>query len=425
MHGGRELVAVARLGQDLQVAAPGGVLGEAQHVLGDAQAVSRQRPGIEQDADGLPSVCGVRTRPDARRRALRAVLDRGPGRHGTHDDRPRRALDRRPDVEVVGFAARHGEPAPPAWRPPVPVRHLPLPRPLLHEAWHALRRPQVERATGPVDLCHAVGGAIPASRAPLVVTVHDLAWRHFPDLFSRQGRRFFARSLTLVREHARQVQVPSQATFDDCVDAGIDASRLRLVPWGCTVTDPSPDDVSAVRARFVLPERYVVCVGTLEPRKNLRGLLDAWRRLARPDVGLVVVGPIGWGDAPDVSTPPPNVTMTGFVDLHTRDALYRGAVASCYPSLFEGFGLPVLESMALGCPVVTSTGTSTEELVAGGAGLAVDPRDPDAIAAGLASVLDDPSLHDRLVAAGTARAAAHTWERAAELAVAGYREVLA
>jgi glycosyltransferase involved in cell wall biosynthesis len=334
------------------------------------------------------------------------------------------ALTTRDDVDVVGFAARHDRPPPPAWRPPVVVNHLRLPRPVLHETWHALRRPHVEQATGPVDLCHAVGGAIPASRSPLVVTVHDLASRHFPEMFSRQGRRFFARSLHLVREHAAQVQVPSRATLEDCVSAGIDRDRLRLVPWGCTVTDPTDDDVADVRRRFDLPERYIVCVGTLEPRKNLRGLLEAWCRLDRADTGLVLVGPEGWGDAADLSTSVPNVTMTGFVDVRTRDALYRGATASCYPSLFEGFGLPVLESMALGCPVVTSSGTATEELVADGAGIAADPRDPDALAAALATVLDDDARRGRLSAAGLVRAAEHRWERAAELAVAGYREVL-
>lgn len=334
------------------------------------------------------------------------------------------AVDGRGDVEVVGFAARHDGPPPAGWTPPVDVRHLRLSRPVLHETWHALHRPVVEQATGPIDLCHAVGGAIPASRAPLVVTIHDLAHRHFPELFSRHGRRFFRRSLRLVRDHAVQVQVPSQATFEDCVSVGIGRERLRLVPWGCTVTDPTPEEVIEVRRRFALPQDYVVCVGTLEPRKNGRGLLEAWRRLGRDDVGLVFVGPAGWGDSEDLSTSAPNVTMTGFVDVETRDALYRGAVASCYPSLFEGFGLPVLESMALGCPVVTSSGTATAELVAGGAGIAVDPHDPDAIAAGLASVLDDPELRQRLVAAGSERAAEHTWDRAAELAVAGYREVL-
>lgn len=335
------------------------------------------------------------------------------------------ALDARADVDVVGVAARHASPPPPAWRPTVPVHHLPLPRPLLHETWHALRRPRIERATGSVDVCHAVGGAIPATAAPLVVTVHDLAFVHHPELFSRQGRRFFHRALTLTRELAAQVQVPSQATLEDCVAAGVERDRLRLVPWGCTVTDPSPQDVAEATARFGLPERYVVCVGTLEPRKNLRRLLHAWERLGRDDVGLVLIGPSGWGEATDLSTSGRNVTMTGFVDVRTRDALYRGAVASCYPSLFEGFGLPVLESMALGCPVVTSAGTSTAELAAGGAALAVDPEDVDAIAGALAEVLDDPDLRARLVAAGTARADEHTWERSADLAVTGYREVLA
>lgn len=334
-----------------------------------------------------------------------------------------RALDERDDVEVVGVAARHRHPAPEAWRPPVPVRHLPLPRRLLHETWHALRWPDVEHATGRVDVCHAVGGAIPGSRAPLVVTVHDLAFLHLPHLFTAQGRRFLRRALDLVRVHAAQVQVPSLATLEDCADHGIDRDRLRLVPWGCTVGSPTPEDVAAARARFGLPERYVVCVGTLEPRKNLAGLLDAWRRLDRSDVELVLVGPAGWGEVPEGSTFPPNVTMTGFVDTEIRDALYAGASASCYPSLFEGFGLPVLESMALGCPVVTSSGTATEELVADGAGIAVDPRDPDAIAGALASLLDDDAMRSALADAGRARAATYRWERAAELALAGYREV--
>jgi len=334
------------------------------------------------------------------------------------------ALDARPDVDVVGVAARHREPPPPAWRPTVPVHHLPLPRRLLQETWHALRRPRIERSTGPVDLCHAVGGAIPATAAPLVVTVHDLAFVHYPELFSRQGRRFFHRALDLTRAHAAQVQVPSQATLEDCVAAGIGRDRLRLVPWGCTVTDPSDDDVADATARFRLPDRYVVCVGTLEPRKNLRRLLQAWDRLARDDVELVLIGPGGWGDERDLSTSARNVTMTGFVDLRTRDALYRGAVASCYPSLFEGFGLPVLESMALGCPVVTSAGTSTAELAVGGAALTVDPLDVDAIAGALADVLDDADLRARLIDAGSARAGERTWARAAELAVAGYQEVL-
>jgi glycosyltransferase involved in cell wall biosynthesis len=335
-----------------------------------------------------------------------------------------RALDERDDVDVVGVAARHRHPPPPTWEPSVPVRHLPVPRRLIHETWHGIRWPDVEHATGRVDLCHSVGGAVPGTRAPLVVTVHDLAFVHFPEMFSGQGRRFLHRALDLTRAYAAQVQVPSLATLEDCAAHGIDRARLRHVPWGATVGDPSPADVSAARERFSLPERYVVFVGTQEPRKNLPGLLEAWRRLDRADIGLVLVGPSGWGDVPGDSTFPANVSMTGFVDAATRDALYRGAAASCYPSLFEGFGLPVLESMALGCPVVTSAGTATAELVEGGASVAVDPRDPEAIAGALASLLDDDVHRSEVAAAGVARAGEYTWARAGDLAVAGYREVL-
>jgi len=334
------------------------------------------------------------------------------------------ALDRRDDVSVVGFAARHRHDPPAAWAPTVPVHRLPLPRRLLQEAWHAIRWPHVEHATGPVDVCHAVGGAVPRTDGALVVTIHDLAFLHHPEMFSAAGRRFFRQLLDVTAVHATQVQVPSLATLEDCAAHGIDRARLRHVPWGVTVGEPDDVAVAEARRRFDLPARYVVCVGTIEPRKNLGGLLEAWRRLDRRDVGLVLVGPRGWGELPEGSTSAPNVSMTGFVDAGTRDALYRGAVASCYPSLFEGFGLPVLESMALGCPVVTSAGTATEELVAGGAGVAVDPRDPDAIAGALTGLLDDEQHRRRLSEAGTARAATYTWARTAELAVSGYLEVL-
>lgn len=335
-----------------------------------------------------------------------------------------RALDARPDVEVIGVAARHRRPPAEPFVPTVPVRHLPLPRLALYEAWHGIRYPHVEAATGPVDILHVLGGAVAASEAPMVVTVHDLAFLHHPSMFTRHGLRFFHRALDLTRRYARRVLVPSEATLEDCVQAGIPRDRLRHVPWGCTVSAVTDADVAAVRRRFGLARDYIVMVGTLEPRKNLAGMLAAWRELARDDLDLVVVGPTGWGKVTDSSGVPPNVSMTGFVDVVVRDALYAGAVASCYPSLFEGFGLPVLESMALGCPVVTSVGTSTEELVAGGAGVAVDPTDPVAIAAGIASLVDDVPFRERTARAGRDRAAGYTWEQAARRTVEAYQEVV-
>jgi glycosyltransferase involved in cell wall biosynthesis len=329
-------------------------------------------------------------------------------------------------VEQVGVAARHNRPPPDAWRPALPVHHLPLPRLALYWSWHLARRPAVERATGPVDVIHATGYAIPPRTVPLVATLHDLAWRRDKRMFTRNGVRFFDAALHAVVEDADLVLCPSQATMADCEEAGIEAGRLRHVPWGMTVVDPTDDEVAAARRRYGLAGRYVLSVGTLEPRKNLPRLLEAFARLPHDDVTLVVVGPDGWGEA--LAAPAEalrdRLRLTGFVPRSQLAPLYRGASVVCYPSLWEGYGLPVAEAMGAGAPVVTSAGTATEELVAGGAGLAVDPRDPDAIAEAIASVLDDDDLADSLRAAGRARAAETTWAATAERTIAAYEEVL-
>jgi glycosyltransferase involved in cell wall biosynthesis len=330
------------------------------------------------------------------------------------------------EVDLVGVAARHRRPAPEAWRPSIPVRHLALPRQALYRTWHRLRRPPVQRATGPVDVVHATGYAVPPRSAPLVVTLHDLAWRHDPTMFTRHGVRFFEAGLRCVLDDADLVLAPSQATLEDCVTAGIVRQRVRHVPWGMTVTEVTAAQVEAARARFGVSGRYVLTVGTLEPRKNQRRLIEAFSRLPQHDVTLVVVGPEGWGDAPSpqVTSLGGRLRFTGFVPRDQLGGLYGGASVFCYPSLWEGYGLPVAEAMGAGAPVVTSRGTATEELVAGGAGLAVDPLDVDAIAGAMASVLDDDGLAARLRAAGRARAASTTWAHTAAATIAAYREVL-
>ena len=330
------------------------------------------------------------------------------------------------EVDLVGVAARHREPPPEAWRPSVPVRQLPLPRQALYRTWHRLRRPAVERATGPVDVVHATGYAIPPRTAPLVATLHDLAWRRDPSMFTANGVRFFEAGLRCVLDDADLVLAPSQATLEDCVAAGIARERVRHVPWGMTTTPVTSAQVDAARARYGLAGRYVLTVGTLEPRKNQHRLIEAFARLPQSDVSLVVVGPEGWGDAPtpEVTALGDRLRFTGFVPRDELGGLYGGASVFCYPSLWEGYGLPVAEAMGAGAPVVTSRGTATEELVTGGAGLAVDPRDVDAIAGALASVLDDDDLAERLRAAGRERAAASTWAHTAEATIAAYREVL-
>lgn len=330
------------------------------------------------------------------------------------------------DVEQIGVAARHDGPAPVAWRPAIPVRHLALPRLVLYRTWHRLRWPAVERATGAVEVVHATGYAIPPRTVPLVATMHDVAWRRDPSMFTRNGVRFFEAGLRCVVDDADLVLCPSQATLDDCAEAGIGRDRLRHVPWGMTVAEVSDGEVAAVRERYGLTGRYVLSVGTLEPRKNLGRLVEAFSRLPHDDVTLVVVGPDGWGDAFDgaVDRLGDRLRLTGFVPRTELAPLYGGASVVCYPSLWEGYGLPVAEAMGAGAPVVTSAGTATEELVAGGAGLAVDPTDVDAIAGAVASVLDDEGLAARLRTAGRARAAETTWAGTAAATIAAYEEVL-
>jgi glycosyltransferase involved in cell wall biosynthesis len=319
------------------------------------------------------------------------------------------------DVHQVGVSARHREPAPEAWRPAIPVRQLPLPRLFLYDAWQRLRRPRVELATGAVDVVHATAHVASASRAPWVATVHDLHFLHEPDHFTPRGVSVFRRFLDLVRGEAAMVVCPSAATRDDCLAAGIEEARLRVTPWGTAAARTTAEDHQRVRDAYDLRRPFVLFAGTVEPRKNLPRLVEAFARLGPVDADLVLVGPDGWADLPTSTA-----RRLGFVPTADLQALYGAATAVCYPSLREGFGLPVLEAMAQGAAVVTSSTTATAE-VAGDAGLLVDPLDVDAIAGALQRLLDDPDLRARLGAAALVRAAEHTWARTADAMVDAYR----
>jgi glycosyltransferase involved in cell wall biosynthesis len=333
-----------------------------------------------------------------------------------------RALARRPGLELVGVAARHRKPPPEPWRLTVPVRHLNLPRLALYESWHRLRRPRVQRATGAVNVIHATTMAIPPRSAPLLVTIHDLAWRHFPEMFTKRGVSFFRRGLALAVKEADLVLCSSKATLRDCLEAGFDETKLRVVPLGVEMAPADKAVVQRVRVAYELDRPYVLWTGTIEPRKNLAGLLDAFGRLD-VDLDLVLVGPRGWNQDLDgiAHGVRDRVRMLGFVPPEDLGPLYAGAEVFCFPSLLEGFGLPVLEAMSQGTTVVTSRGTSTEEL-AEGAGVLIDPFDASSIAHGLEEALD-PSLRARLEPLGRARAASFTWERSAELVASAYEEV--
>lgn len=315
-------------------------------------------------------------------------------------------------TQVTGLAARHPAPPAPDLTPPVPVVHSRLPRYLLYRSWAHLARPRAEAAVPDCEVVHATTWAIPPTRRRLVVTVHDLAFLREPEHFTPRGVRFFTRALGRVIAEADAVVVPSVTTAQDCLSVGIEAERVHVVPHGAPAWSVTAEDVAAARARHGLPERFVLWVGTREPRKNLTGLLEAFALLEYPGLHLVLVGPTGWGEAERAGTGPwrQRVHHLGRLPAQELPAVYAAATAFAFPSLWEGFGLPVLEAMTVGTPVVTSVGSSMAE-ICGDAGVLINPLDPAAIAAGLARAIGPERA--ALAAAASARAADFTWAEAA------------
>ena len=320
------------------------------------------------------------------------------------------------DIRLIGVAGRHAHLPPDPWLPSIPVARLPIAAPWLYQTWLHLGWPKVERAVGRVDVTHATGLIPCPTDAPLVVTLHDLAFLHEPKHFTKHGVRTFRASLEHIRRHADVVLCSSQSTLDDVSFAGIGADRLRLVPLGVDAELTSSAEVARVRSLFDLPERYLLFVGTLEPRKNLRGLTAAIGLLDDP-LPLVVVGADGWGDLEIDGRC--DVRFLGFVPSEDLDPLYAGAEVFCYPSEREGYGLPVLEAMAQGVPVVTSVGTATEE-TAGSAAVLVEPKDPTDIARG---IVEAQSRSAELSAKGRSHALKRSWSHTASLTAAVYREL--
>jgi glycosyltransferase involved in cell wall biosynthesis len=257
-----------------------------------------------------------------------------------------------------------------------------------------------------------------------VVTIHDLAFLEDESNFTRRGMTFFKRGLELALADADLVHAPSDATARDSVAAGFDKDKVRVVPLGFETSTVSEDEIAAVRARYNLDKPYVLWTGTIEPRKNLTALVEGFER-SGTDRTLVLAGPSGWNEDVDrvIASVADRTKVLGFLPRHDLDALYAGADLFAWPSLKEGFGFPVLEAMAQGTPVITSRGTSTEEL-AGDAALLVDPTDVDQIAAAIADVLQDESLARKLSEAGRARVKGYSWASTARGLQDMYRELL-
>jgi glycosyltransferase involved in cell wall biosynthesis len=296
---------------------------------------------------------------------------------------------------------------------------------LLNRAWKHIPFPPVELLTGRVDVFHGTNFVLPPlAHASGVVTVHDLTYLRFPETVDDNVRQYRHLVPDAVRRAARVIAVSRTMAEEIATEYSLPEESLVVAPLGVSpewglATPPAPDR----RGALGLPERYLLFSGNREPRKNLGTLLRAHTaaRNSRADVPpLVVVGPAGWGDAWAGERPDPqHVRLLGFLDDADLRATVAGADAVCCPSLYEGFGLPVLEAMAAGTPVLASD-IPTHREVSGGLAELLGVRDVDAWADALVNL---PAAADRDGAGAERRrahAARYTWRTCAERHVQAY-----
>jgi glycosyltransferase involved in cell wall biosynthesis len=308
--------------------------------------------------------------------------------------------------------------------------HPRLPRRSPHWApWQA----SVRSLVGDVDVFHSGDGGFPRGRSiPIVATVFDLTPRLFPEYHTLLNRLYYSRRFRWLAGHADRIMAISEATKRDfCRFYDFSPDRIDVTLLARAHALPSVDSsrqLAALRARHGLGDApYVLSVGTLEPRKNHLRLIRAFERVAEThaDTHLVLAGKHGWMWEPisralDDSRFRDRVHVLGAVSEQDLVALYAGASVFAYPSLYEGFGLPVLEAMAAGTPVLTSNVSSLPE-VAGDAAVLVDPHDEESIAQALGRLLGDSGLRNDLARRGRERERDFTWARVARATLEVYR----
>jgi glycosyltransferase involved in cell wall biosynthesis len=320
--------------------------------------------------------------------------------------------------EIVFAAGRQGSGELPPGAPGLSQKPLRTPVRLLTRLWDAGLASPASRS---ISLVHATSLAVPPrSVNPLVVTVHDLCWRAFPEAFPARGRRWHEGALKRALTRADAFVVPSSEVKNDLVAAGAPGDRVELIEHGCDHL-PAPDEAASqvYLSRAGVAGDYLLAVGTLEPRKNLSRLMAAYASIRSElpgDWPLVVVGQAGWGDT---VKPVPGVVLGGRASLAELSGLYAGSRCMAYVPLGEGFGFPVVEAMSVGAPVVSS-----HVPAAGGASLEVDPFDEAAIGSALLSAAVDGPIREGLVTEGRARAATLRWSTSAERHVALWNRLL-
>jgi glycosyltransferase involved in cell wall biosynthesis len=284
-----------------------------------------------------------------------------------------------------------------------------------------------------LDIIHFPGFPAPlACFRPFIWTLHDATAWLYPETMNWKGRLYFGRLGALTVRSSKAIITVSNESKRNITEAlRVPESKVKVIYEGVSSAFRRIDDhalLSSIRSRYSLPERFLLTVGTLEPRKNLPFLIRAYERFCETTgakIGLVIVGRKGWkSQAIDQSLAEAGsgVVVTGFVPREDLVGLYNLANVFVLPSIYEGFGFPPLEAMACGCPVIVSDRGSLPEIV-GDAALLIDPTDTDSLVGALRSILENPTLAHCLVEKGLGRTKEFSWKTTASKTLDLYREV--
>lgn len=319
------------------------------------------------------------------------------------------------------------------------LRSVPLSDRWMHVLWQRLRLPvPIQAIIGPLDLFHSPDFVLPPTgRTPAILTVHDLSFMRVPQYFVPGFRQYLQSAVSRAAQRARHILADSASTRRDLIELmSIESNRVSVLYPGVEARfRPVRDnaELAKIRSQYKLPERFILGLSTLQPRKNFDGLIKAFRILLAEredtlrigDLHLVIVGGKGWMYEETMALVQgygleQRIHFPGFANDSDLPAIYSLAEVFAFPSWYEGFGIPVLEAMACGVPVVAADNSSLPEAV-GDAGLLVDAADIHALAEALAQLLTDQLLRARLIQNGYQQAQRFSWEEAAQQLLSTYK----
>jgi glycosyltransferase involved in cell wall biosynthesis len=312
-----------------------------------------------------------------------------------------------------------------------------IPPNLMYFLWYCLKFPSIESMIGQVDIFHGLSNVMPPTKkARTVLTIHDLAFMRIPDAHTRLRVTLTPKFVRKSIAKADAILAVSEHTKKDIVELfGVDPEKITVSYNGVDhhrflpIRDPSI--IKKVCQRYGILRPYIYYLGTIEPRKNVNVLLKAFSQVNDRMGGcfqLVLSGKMGW-KVDDLTKEIANMAArgnliyTGYISDEDKAVLYNGAELFVYPSRYEGFGIPVVEAMACGCPVITTNVSSLPE-VAGAAGMLVEPNNTEALADAMIKVLDSEDLRRRMAEASLIQAAGFTWQRTAEVTKRVYSKLL-